>query len=178
MGLVALQRLFELRLANRNAAALLKRHAVEAGKAHYPLMVALHTLFLAACVAEVWLLSRPLFAWLAVPGLVVFVAAQALRYWAIRSLGDRWTTRVLFVPGTLEVVRGPYRHVRHPNYVAVISEIAAIPLVHTAWLTAIVFSLANSLLLAERIRVEEQLIREVSGYKGAHDGKPRFVPRA
>lgn len=174
---VAVQRLLEVRLSSRNARALLARHGVEAGRAHLPVMFALHVLFLAAAPLEAWWFSRAFRPWLAIPALAVFAAAQALRYWAIRTLGERWTVRVIYVTGTLPVVKGPYAYVRHPNYVAVIAEIAAIPLVHSAFLTAIVFSAANGILLAQRIRVEERLLRRIGSYGSALDRTPRFLPR-
>jgi methyltransferase len=121
-------------------------------------MVALHTLFLVACVAEVWLVGRPFVPWLGWPALAVLAAAQGLRYWTISTLGERWTTRVLVPPGESLVAGGPFRFVRHPNYLAVALEIAALPLVHTAWLTALLFSLANAVLLRARIGVEEKAL--------------------
>ncbi len=174
---VGAQRLLEVRVSARHARALLARHGVEAGRAHLPAMIALHVLLLCAAPLEAWLLARPFRPLLAIPALAAFAAAQALRYWAIRTLGERWTIRVIYVPGTLPVVKGPYAFIRHPNYVAVVVEVLAIPLVHSAFLTAIVFSALNALLLAERIRVEERLMRQVGSYGAALDGRPRFVPR-
>ena len=94
--------------------------------------------------------------------LALVAGAMALRYWAIATLGGRWTTRVVYVPGDTLVTTGPYRFLRHPNYVAVVTEIGAIPLVHTAWLTALVFTIANAALLARRIRVEEGLLQQLA----------------
>ena len=102
------------------------------------------------------------------------LAAQALRYWAIATLGWRWNTRIVVVPGAAPVTAGPYRWVRHPNYVAVIAEMLALPLVHGAWLTAAVFSLGNALLLRVRIRAEEQALG--TSWQQAFAGRPRFVP--
>lgn len=126
-------------------------------------MVVLHALFLLSCVAEVWLARRPFIPWLGVFALALLCAAQGLRYWAIRTLGERWTTRVLYVPGAPPVARGPYRFLRHPNYVAVAVEFAALPLVHTAYATALAFSALDALLLALRIRAEDALIAELRG---------------
>lgn len=162
---VALERLVELVLARRNAARLRARGGHEAGVGHYPVMVALHTGFLVACAVEVTLAERPFHAAVGVPMLVLVVAAMALRYWVVATLGDRWTTRVIVVPGEPVVVGGPYRWLRHPNYLAVVVEIVALPLVHGAWLTALVFSAANALLLTVRIRVEEQALGESSDYR-------------
>jgi len=94
----------------------------------------------------------------------VALVAQALRYWAIASLGDRWNTRIIVVPGLEPVTRGPYRFLRHPNYVAVVLELAAVPLIHGAWVTAAVFTLGNALLLLVRIRADEAVIRSSLGY--------------
>jgi methyltransferase len=122
-------------------------------------MVALHAAFLAACPLEVWLLRRPF------PGLLgpimamLLVAATLLRYWAIATLGERWTTRVICLRGAPPETGGPYRWMRHPNYSAVVVEMAALPLLHGAWLTAVFFSGANLLLLRRRIAVEEEALR-------------------
>jgi methyltransferase len=125
-------------------------------------MVALHTAWLLACPAEVWLLRRPLIPSLAAAMLVLLSMAMALRYWVIATLGGRggrWTTRIVVLPGAPLIERGPYRLLRHPNYLAVVVEILALPLVHTAWITASVASVANAMILAVRIRAEERALR-------------------
>lgn len=156
VGLVIVQRLTELRVARRNQRWLEERGAVEIGGGHYPLMVVMHTAFLISCLAEPWLLDRPFVPALAAAMVGVLLVATALRIWAIRSLGRRWTTRVLVLDGAPPVTTGPYEYVSHPNYLAVVLEVAALPLVHTAWLTAAVFTVANALVLTLRIRVEER----------------------
>lgn len=166
VGLVAVQRLAELAVSRRHLTALLARGAREVGAAHYPWMVALHTAFLVACVAEVWFLDRPWRVPFGLAWLLVFVAALALRWWTLRTLGERWTTRVLVLPGEPLVKGGPYRLLRHPNYVAVVLELAALPMVHGAWMTAVVFGVANLLLLRVRISVEEAAL-ECAGESGA-----------
>ncbi len=126
-------------------------------------MVGLHTAFLLSCVAEVWLFDRP---WRPLVGLLsmsVLIAALGLRWWALSALGDRWTTRVVVVPGEGLVQSGPYCWLRHPNYLAVVLEIAAIPMLHCAWMTAVVFSLANFALLVVRIDIEERALDRCSG---------------
>ncbi len=163
IGLIVVQRLGELRLAKRNERLARAAGAVEAGAGHYPWMVALHTLFLVSCPLEVWLLERPFVPPQAGAMLLLLGGATALRYWAISSLGERWTTRILVVPGAPLVTGGPYRWLAHPNYLAVVVEIAALPLVHGAWLTAVVFSLANLVLLAVRITVESAALRRHAG---------------
>ncbi len=171
---VGAERLVELALSQRNAARAFARGGVEAGKAHYRVMTALHAAFLASCVGEVLLLDRPFRASLAGAALAVAVLAQALRWWAIGTLGDRWNTRVIVLPQAEPVTGGPYRHVAHPNYVAVVAELAALPLIHGAWLTALVFSLANAWLLTVRIRVEEEALGPL--WKARFATSPRFVP--
>lgn len=158
VGLIALQRLMELRVARRNTFRLLNHGGTEVAADHYPWMVALHTAFLASSVAEVWISGRALVPWISLAAMVVLLAAQGLRLWVLQTLGDRWTTRVIVVPGEELVESGPYRWLRHPNYLAVALEIAAIPLLHSAWLTATVFSFANFLLLGVRIRTEERAL--------------------
>ena len=158
VALVAVERLWELRLARRNASRLLARGGVEVGAGHYPWMVGLHTAFLASSLAEVWLLGRPFLPVLAVVALAALALASGLRAWAIQTLGERWTTRVIVLPGAARVVSGPYRYLAHPNYLAVALEIAALPLVHGAWMTAVLFSSLDGALLAHRIRTEESAL--------------------
>lgn len=155
VAFVAVQRLLELRVSNRHHRLALTAGGYEVGAGHYPWMVALHTGFLLSCVAEVWLLERPFVRSLAWAAFGLLLAAQMLRGWAIRTLGERWTTRIVIRPGLPLVTDGPYRFLRHPNYVAVVIEILALPLIQTAWLTALVFSLANAVLLRIRIGSEE-----------------------
>lgn len=151
---VGVERLAELRVAKRNRAWARKRGAVEFGAGHYPAMVVLHTALLVGAVAEVLLADRPFHPVVGIPMLVVLVAAQGLRWWCIRTLGSQWNTRVLVVPGLGLVTGGPYRLLNHPNYVAVVAEGIAVPLVHGAWITATVFTALNAVLLGVRIRTE------------------------
>ena len=161
--LVVFQRMTELRLAKRNERLARAAGAVEFGAGHYPVMVTLHTLFLVCCVAEVFLLDRPFAPRAAGAMLLLLGAATALRYWTISTLGERWTTKVLVRPGVPLVGGGPYRFLRHPNYLAVVLEIVALPLVHGAWLTAVVFSVANAILLTVRIRTENAALESLAG---------------
>jgi methyltransferase len=154
IGAVAVERLAELVLTKRNRAWSRARGGVEFGARHYPAMVALHTGLLAGCLVEAITLHRPFFPALGWPMLAIVVAAQALRWWCIATLGDQWNTRVIVVPGAARVTIGPYRFVSHPNYVAVVAEGITLPLVHTAWMTALVFSVLNAALLIRRINVE------------------------
>lgn len=155
---VGVERLAELRRSTRNASWALQRGGVESGRRHYPPMVALHTGLLVAAVLEVDLAGRPFLPWLGWPMLALVLAAQALRWWCIATLGPRWNTRVIVVPGLALVGSGPYRWLRHPNYVAVVVEGAALPLVHTAWLTAMTFTVLNAWLLAVRIGCEDRAL--------------------
>ena len=155
IALVACERLLELVVSRRNLAWSLARGGSEHGRGHYPFMVVLHTALLVGAVVEVAVADRPFLPWLGWPMLALVVATQALRWWCIRTLGPRWNTRIVVVPGLPLVSRGPYRLLSHPNYVAVVVEGIALPLVHTAWVTALVFSVLNLLLLRVRIRAEE-----------------------
>ncbi|MFH8756900.1 isoprenylcysteine carboxyl methyltransferase family protein [Streptomyces atroolivaceus] len=152
---VAAERLAELAVALRNARWSLARGGTEAGRGHYPVMVALHTALLAACLAEAWLAGRPFLPWLGWTMVAGVAAAQGLRWWCVRTLGRRWNTRVIVVPGLPLVTGGPYRWLRHPNYVAVAAEGAALPLVHGAWVTAVLFTVLNAALMTVRIRCED-----------------------
>lgn len=171
---VALERLFELRLSAKNAQWALLRGGKEYGFSHYRFMTVLHTAFLVACVAEPWLFSRPFSSPWGFVALALVFAAQALRYWAITTLGRRWNTRVIVLPEALPVTSGPYRFVRHPNYVAVVLELLVLPLVHGAWLTATLFTVVNAALLSVRVRVEEAALG--ARYAASFANTPRLVP--
>ncbi|MEM6456697.1 MAG: isoprenylcysteine carboxylmethyltransferase family protein [Acidobacteriota bacterium] len=164
---VALERVVELALTRRNAARLARRGGREVAVAHYRWMVLLHATFFVAAPLEVALLDRPLHAPLAATMLFVLGVTMTLRYWAIASLGDRWTTTVWIVPGEPPVTRGPYRWLRHPNYLAVILELPALALVHSAWWTALVYGVGNLLVLRARIPAEEAALRAHADYDAA-----------
>lgn len=155
---VVFERLAELVVAQRNARWSFAQGGKEFGRPHYVVMVILHTALLLGCVVEPWALHRPFIPWLGWPMLAVVVASQGLRWWCVKSLGKRWNTRVIVLPHATLVRRGPYRWMRHPNYVAVVAEGFALPLVHTAWLTTLVFTLANATLLTVRLRVENSVL--------------------
>lgn len=164
VAVVALERVAELVVSTRNLRAARLRGGVERGVGHYPVMVVLHVGLLVGAVTEVVVAHRVFHPWLGWPMLALVVAAQVLRWWCIRTLGPRWSTRVVVVPGDpLVVGRGPYRLLRHPNYLAVVVEGAALPLVHTAWVTALAFTLADAALLRTRIRCEDAALRELAG---------------
>lgn len=160
--LTGVERIVELVISKRNAAWAFARGGVESGRGHFPAMVALHTGLLVGALAEVWLLDRPFLPWLGWPMLVIALLCQAGRYWVIWALGRQWNTRVIVVPGLALQRRGPYRYdwMRHPNYVIVAIEGIALPLVHTAWITALVFTVLNAVLLLRfRIPAEEKALR-------------------
>lgn len=159
----ACERLVELVVSARHARWALARGGVERGRGHFGPMVALHTGLLVACVVEVLVADRPFLPWLGWPSLVAVVGSQVLRWWCVRTLGPQWNTRVIVVPGLSLVRTGPYRWLRHPNYVAVAVEGAALPLVHTAWVTALAFTVLNAaLLLGARIPSEERALAELA----------------
>jgi methyltransferase len=158
VAVVAAERIVELVVSARHLAWARARGGVETGAGHYPAMAAVHTLLLVSCVAEVHALDRPFLPWLGWPMVALVGATQALRWWCVRTLGPQWNTRVVVVPGLPLVHRGPYRLLRHPNYVAVVVEVVALPLVHTAWLTAVVFSALNAAVLSVRIPAEQRAL--------------------
>jgi methyltransferase len=163
---VAVQRVGELVWSKRNERRLRARGAVEHGRSHYPAMVALHVGWLASMLIEARRTG-------AVPTTVrvlafgAFVAAQPLRYWAIAALGDRWSTRVLIPPGEPPLTTGPYRYLAHPNYVAVVVELGALPVALGAWRTAMWATVANAAILRTRIGVESEALERAAG-DGVH----------
>ncbi len=151
---VGAERLVELVVAQRNARWSIAHGGKEFGRDHFPAMVSMHALLLVSCIVEVWALRRPFIPWLGWPMLAVVVLSTVVRWRCVAALGKRWNPRLIVIPGAPLVREDLYRWVRHPNYTAVAAEVAALPLVHTAWLTAIVFSVANALVLTVRIRAE------------------------
>jgi methyltransferase len=146
-----LQRLVELVIARRNTRALLAAGAYEVGRGHYPVIVVLHGLWLAALWALVALGRAEFHLWPA----VLYLLVQGLRVWTLASLGRYWTTRIIVMPDASLVRSGPYRYLRHPNYTVVVLEIALLPLALGSWQLALGFSIANAIALAWRIRTEE-----------------------
>jgi methyltransferase len=161
IALTALERLAELVVSRRNERWSLERGGVEFGAGHYPLMVLLHTGLLVGAFAEAAAGDRPFVPALGWTALALVVGSQALRWWCISTLGVRWSTRVIVVPGGELIARGPYRWFSHPNYVAVVVEGFALPLVRTAWITAVAFTVLNAALLTVRIRVENGALRSL-----------------
>ena len=161
LAATAVERLVELRVSLRNAAWSRARGGVERGQGHYPFMVVLHTGFLLACPAEVVLFDRAFVPALGVPLIAAAVALQGLRWWCIQTLGPRWNTRVIIVPGLPPVTGGPYRFLKHPNYVVVVLEGLVLPMIHGAWVTALTFTVLNALLLRVRVRCENAALDEL-----------------
>lgn len=160
-----IERLYELRVSIRHAKIAFAQGGKEYGQGHFPWMVILHTSLLVGAVAEVWLLDRSFIPWLGWTMVVLVIASQAGRYWVIWALGWQWNTRVIVVPGATRVTRGPYRFpwLRHPNYWIVAVEGIALPLVHSAWITAIAFTVLNAiLLLGFRIPAENKALEQLT----------------
>ncbi len=160
--LVGVERLAELVVSKRNAAWSFERGGVETGFSHYPPMVVLHTGLLVGALVEAHVREPRTPSALAWSMLVVVVLTQALRWWCIATLGQQWNTRVIVVPGLAPVRRGPYALLSHPNYVAVVLEGIALPLVHACWVTALVFTVLNAALLTVRLRVENVALSRLS----------------
>jgi len=175
IAILALERGVELYIAHRNAARAFAAGAVEIGQRHYRVMVGFHAAFLVACAVESILRGSGAPAAVAVPAIVAELFAQFLRYWVIFTLRSRWNTRIIVFPDARPVTSGPFRFARHPNYLAVAIEVVAVPLIGGAWVTAIVFSLGNAILLMVRIPAEERALGQ--SYAGAFAELPRFLPR-
>lgn len=158
VAFLVVQRLVELGIAHRNQRALFAKGGIEVGRRHYLLIVALHAGWLLAL-----LLTIPPEAAASKPLLVCFVLLQAGRLWVLASLGSRWTTRVILLPGAQRVRSGPYRFLKHPNYLIVSLELAIVPLIFSAWLVAASATVLNILVLRTRIRVENQALADVYG---------------
>lgn len=173
LALVAAERMAELFISRRHAAGVLAHGGLESGQAHYRAMVIVHAAFLAACAAESLIVARVIPAALSSGALMVAAGAQMLRYWAIWTLGECWNTRIIVMPGAPPVTGGPYRFIRHPNYLAVMLEVAALPLIRANWYTAIGFSIANAIVLAVRIPAEERALG--ADYREAFASRRRFI---
>jgi methyltransferase len=149
-----LQRLSELIIAKRNEKWLLQQGAVEYGREHYPFMIAMHTLFIASIITEYLLRGQPPIDWIF---LVIFLIVLSFKFWALSSLGKYWNTKIYRIPGVYPVKKGPYKFLKHPNYMEVVCEIAVIPLVFHLYYTAIIFTILNAAMLTVRIREENRV---------------------
>ncbi|WEG17291.1 isoprenylcysteine carboxyl methyltransferase family protein [Alkalihalophilus pseudofirmus] len=175
IGFVIIQRLIEVVIANQNAKWMKNQGGYEAGGEHYKYIVALHAFFFVALLIEVSSVQAGGVKWSLIP-LVVFLIAQIGRVWALSSLGRFWNTRIMILPGAKVVAKGPYRFMRHPNYVIVTLELLALPLIFQAYWTAIVFSLLNAVILRVRIKEEERALKEATDYEKVFKEKGRFIP--
>jgi methyltransferase len=175
---VAVDRLGELAYSRHNQRRLRERGAQKVRDPVFGGMVLLHVGYLCAAPAEAMLLGRSFLPWLGFPALAVLLAANALRIWSIRVLAVHWNMQIVSSQALGPITTGPYRWIRHPNYVAVFFEVAALPLIYTAWLTASLATLAHLFLLKHRIAAEEQVLMQDPAYRSTMGNKPRFVPGA
>lgn len=173
---VGVQRLWEVRKSARNEAKLRALGAREHAPEQMRVMRLVHATWIASMLIEVFVLSRPWDLRLAAPALLLFLCGQTLRLMAMHALGDRWTVKVITLPGAPPVAHGIFRALRHPNYLGVVLEIFALPLVHGAWITSVVFTIANGLLLRARVSREEEALNADNDYDAAFGDRPRFVP--
>lgn len=174
LALLAAERGFELFISRRNARMAFAQGAIEVGRRHYRVMVLMHTVFLVSCAAESIFLLHAIAPIVSVLALLAAFLSQFLRYAAIVTLGEHWNTRIIVLPNTVPVTHGLYRWIRHPNYVAVVIEMAAVPLIRGCWLTAAVFTVDNALMLAVRIPAEERALG--ASYSQAFARVGRFFP--
>lgn len=174
---VGLGRLLEMRLSRRHARALEARGFRREPERGFVVMVALHTGVLLGAAVEVLVADRHPPALLAVLATTLFVLSNVLRWWVIRTMAGHWNVRVVNALPMGVVTRGPFRWVRHPNYVAVFVELLALPLIHAAYVTAAVGVVAHIVVLARRIALEERVLFTDANYRTQMGGKPRFLPR-
>lgn len=173
---VILQRLIEMRFSDRNKAEIEQRGGIEHGDNLLNAVKVLQVSWWVAMIAEVWYFDRPFIPALATVAFAATIAGQVLRYLSMQALAWRWTLTIMSVPQMPVVESGLYRYLRHPNWLGVILEIAFLPLIHSAYLTAIAFSLANAWLMSRRILTEEQALAQNTNYAAAFADKPRFIP--
>ena len=177
LGAVATLRLVELRISRRHQRDMVARGAAKVEDPRFRWMVLLHTAVLIGAAVEVMFLHRPFYPVFAAICFVIFLAANAVRWWVIRTLGDHWNVQVVDSTSLGVVTTGPFRYVRHPNYAAVFVEMLVLPLIHCAWITAVVGSAAHVFVLSRRINTEESVLFSDAHYREAMSGKPRFLPR-
>ncbi len=176
LALVGAGRLIELRISRRNQQRLLERGAVRVADPNFRWMVALHTGILVFAALEVWLLHRPFIPALAAGMGLLFLLANAVRWWVIATLADHWNVQVVSSTSLGVISNGPFRRVRHPNYAAVFVEMIALPLIHTAWITALAGGIAHFFVLRARLRVEDGALLADPAYRASMGAKPRFFP--
>lgn len=177
VGCLVVQRLFELVISRRHRAALAQDGVPAVADPIFPLMVATHVALLVGCGLEPWLLGRDFVPWFGWPAVALLALVQVLRIWVLRTLGRHWNARIMASGATGIVHSGPYRFVRHPNYVVVVLETLLLPLIHGAWWTLAIVQLVHIPVLIARIRGEERYLMSVPQYRALMAGKPRFLPR-
>jgi methyltransferase len=173
--IVVLQRLWELYLANKSGKRILEMGGYEAGRNHYLWMVLLHSFFFSAMLGEYLIYKPEQPSWWWIP-FTIFLFAQGLRFWTIKSLWPYWNTRIFVIPGMRIEPKGPYRWIRHPNYLVVIMEILTLPLTFGLFQTAILFSLLNGVMIYYRISIEEKALMQETNYLEAMNHTPRLLP--
>src|SRR6202048_4864050 len=173
---VAALRLLELRISRRHQQQLAARGAAKVDEPRFRWMVLLHTAVLIGGALEGIFLTRPFIPLLAAVMFAIFLAANAVRWWVIRTLGDHWNVQVMDSTRLGVVASGPFRFVRHPHYAAVFAEMLSLPLIHTAWITAMAGTVAHAAVLAQRLSTEERVLFANPDYRAAMAGKPRFLP--
>jgi methyltransferase len=173
---VALLRLYELQISRRHQHEMVSHGASKVVDPIFRPMVLLHTGVILGSALEVVFLHRPFYPIFAAICFVIFLAANVVRWWVIRTLGEHWNVEVMNSTGMGVITDGPFRYVRHPNYAAVFVEMLVLPLMHCAWITASVGSAAHILVLSRRVNTEERVLFSDARYREAMDGKPRFLP--
>jgi methyltransferase len=174
--IVALLRILELQISRRHQREMVAHGAAKVNDPRFRWMVLLHTAVLVGAALEVVFLHRPFIPILAAVCFVIFLAANAVRWWVIRTLGEHWNVQIMNSTGLGVITTGPFRYVRHPNYAAVFVEMLVLPLIHTAWITALAGSLAHIVVLSQRLSTEERVLFSDAQYRAAMAGKPRFLP--
>jgi methyltransferase len=173
---VALLRFYELQISRRHQQEMVAQGATKVNDPRFRWMVLLHTLVLVGAAVEVVFLHRPFYLVFGMICFIIFLGANAVRWWVIRTLGEHWNVQVMNSTGMGVITTGPFRYVRHPNYAAVFVEMLVLPLIHTAWITAIAGSLAHILVLSQRLATEEKVLFSDAHYRATMAGKPRFLP--
>jgi methyltransferase len=175
LSFIIFQRVIELLIARRNEQWMKAQGAIEVGEKHYKYIVLLHVIFFLSFIIEVLVYEKELASWWFIP-FTFFVVAQVLRIWALISLGSYWNTKVIILPGAKVVAKGPYRFLRHPNYLIVIVELLMIPLIFEAYFTSLLFTFLNAYMLSIRIPIEEKALQEITNYGEVFAKKARFLP--
>lgn len=177
LGFIALLRFLELRKSRKNETWIISQGGYEVGHSHYKWMVLLHTTWFIAIACEIYFFSRPIILPLAIVAALAACTGMILRYLAISTLGNRWTTKIFILEGKEAVHEGIFRFLKHPNYLGVILEIFFVPLIHTAHLTSILFTILNGILLKKRIAMEEQALTQNNDYHRLMKNRPRLIPK-